>query len=191
MKNFSIAIALTALIAFSLGYFARGVVASIPTNDENSQEATVLGHGVGLATAAPVVLRDDPTDVNAPISTNPDNNAVHTSISSSPRESYLKVKRDRLQDFFLINGIGSERAEQIIQNLVDADHYISEKGNAMIHRRAAESSELIAQGNTVAISATADEKAAINAEKETVYRQIIGEFYEAHENYRLSYQRIF
>ncbi len=61
----------------------------------------------------------------------------------------------------------------------------------MIDRHTAEKAELIAQGGVVGISRTAEEKAQLKAEQETLYRQIFGEYYEAYESYsRFHVQRL-
>lgn len=187
MKNLSITVAVTAMIAFSLGYFARGALELTPNDSKDSEKLTVREHTESPATQAQTIARAEPADVNASFADSLDYEAVITSTRSSPRAPYIERKRDRLGDFFVINGIGSERAEQIIQGLVDADHYIVQKQNAMIDRHTAEKAELIAQGGVVGISATAEEKAELKAEQETLYRQIFGEYYEAHEEYRRSH----
>ncbi len=133
------------------------------------------------------MVRADPNDGNAPRTASLDHREVFITTRSSPRAPRVRRKRDRLGDFFVINGIGSERAEQIIQDLVDADHYIVQKQNAMYDRHTAEKAELIAQGGVVGISLTAGESVELKAEQEMLYRQIFGEYYEAHEEYRRSH----
>ncbi len=189
MKNLSITVAVTALIAFSLGYFARGLVERTPNISRDPEKVTVREQTEIPATQVQTIVRTDPANANAPSAASLDHAAVITSTRSSPRASYVKNKSDRLGDFFLINGIGSDRAEQIIQDLVDADHYVAQKGNAMIDRHSVEKAELIAQGGVVAVTHTAAEKAELKAEQETLYRQVFGEFYEAYEEYRRSYSQ--
>jgi len=133
------------------------------------------------------MVRADPTDGYARSTESLDRAEVFTTTRTSPRAPSVKRVRDRLRDFFVINGIGSERAEQIIQDLVDADHYIVEKQNAMYDRHTAEKAELIAQGGLVEISLTAEESEELKAEQERRHRQVFGEFYEAHEKYRRSH----
>jgi hypothetical protein len=187
MKNLSITVAVTALVAFSLGYIARGPVERAPSISKDSEELTIREDTDGPAAQAHTIVRADPSDVNAPSIASLDYGAVLTTTHSSPRAPRVRRKRDRLGDFFVINGIGSERAEQIIQDLVDADHYIVQKQDAMIDRHTAKKAELIAQGGVVGISLTAGESAELKAEQETLYRQIFGEYYEAHEEYRRSH----
>ena len=187
MRNLSISVAVTALIAFSLGYFARGAVERTPNISEDTEKLAVHENTESPATQAQTIVRTDPNDANTPLTANSDHESVFTSTRSTPRTSYVKNKRDRLRDFFLINGVSHERTEQIIQDLVDADHYIVQKQNAVFDRHRAERAELIAQGGEVEINATAEEKAELKAEQETLYRQVFGEYYEAYEEYRHSY----
>lgn len=187
MKNLFITVAVTALIAFSLGYFTRGAVERTPNISKDPEKLTVREHTESPATQAQTKVRADTYDANAPFTASLDHEAVLTSTRSTPRELHAKNKRNMLGDFFLINGIGSDRAEQIIQDLVDADHYIAQKGNAMLDRHVAEKAELIARGAVVEITHTAEEKAEIKAEQETLDHQVFGEFYEAYESYRRSY----
>ncbi|RLC55221.1 MAG: hypothetical protein DRI30_07940 [Chloroflexi bacterium] len=87
-------------------------------------------------------------------------------------------------DFFLLNDIGSERAEQIIQGLVDADLYIARKRKAMSDRHVADKAEPIAEEDLDRITLTAEEKVELDTEKETLYRQILDEYHEAYESFR-------
>jgi len=187
MKNLSIVVTVTALIAFSLGYLVRGYAERTPNVSEDTEKSTVREHTENSATQAQTIVRADPSNANIPSTASFDHEAVITSTRSTPRELYVKNKRDRLEDFFLINGIGADRAEQIIQDLVDADHYLSQKGNTLIDRRTAEKAEQIAQGGVTGISATAEERAEHAAEKETLHRQVFGEYYEAYGEYLRSY----
>jgi len=187
MKNLTITVAVIALIAFSLGYFARGAVERTPNISKDPEELTVREHIESPAVQAQTIVRADPSDASALSIENLDYGDVLTTTHSSPRASYVKYKRERYGDFFVINGIGPERAEQIIQDLIDANHYIVQKQDAMIDHHTAEEAELIAQGGVVQINPTAEEKADLKAEKETLYRQIFGEYYEAYEEYNRSY----
>jgi hypothetical protein len=189
MKNLSITVAVTALIAFSLGYFVRGAVERTPNISNAPEKSTVREQSEDPATQAQTIVRADPTDANAPFTASLDRNAVITTTSSSPRASFVKFKSDMLGDFFLMNGIGSDRAEQIVQDLVDADHYMTQKANAIINQRSAENSEAIGRGDIVRISHTAEEETELSSERETLHRQVFGEFYEAYELYSLSYQQ--
>jgi hypothetical protein len=187
MKNLSIVVAVTALIAFSLGYFARGPVEGTPNISKDTKKLPVREHTEIPVAQAQTIVCADPRDANAPFTASVDHEAFITSTNSTPRELYAKNKSNRLGDFFLINGIGAYRAEQIIQDLVDADHYLAQKGNAMLDHHTAEKAELIARGDVVEITHTTEEKAEIEAEREKLYRQVFGEFYEAYEIYRRSY----
>ena len=187
MKNLSNTVAVTALIAFSLGYIARGPVERAPNISTDREESAVREHTESPKAPAQTEVRADPNSANGPVSPSPENVAVLTSTSSTPRAAFARNKRDMLGDFFLINGIGTNRAEQIIQELIDAEHHLAEEGNAMLDRAAAQKAELIAQGEVVRVTHSAEEKAELNAERESLYRQVFGEYYEAHEAYRRSY----
>lgn len=189
MRNLTIAVAVTALIAFPLGYLARWAVEPAPSVPNNNETLAVPEHADDPAARAQAKVRAEPNDAIVPLTASLEREEVLTTTRSSPRASYIKYKRDRLGDFFLINGIGAERAEQIIQELIDADHYIVQKQDAMLDRHTAENAELIAQGGVVRISRTAEEKAELKAEQETRYRQIFGEYYEAYEEYDRSYSQ--
>ncbi len=187
MKNLSVTVVVTALVAFSLGYFARGPVERAPSISKDPEELTVREHTESPATQAQTIVRADPREVDAPLTTSLDRKAVLTSTSSTPREMHAANKRRRLGDFFVINGIGADRAEQIVQDLIEADHNRVQKQNAMIDRHIAKKAELIAQGVEVGINLSAEEKAELRTEKETLYRKIFGEYYEALEEYNRSY----
>lgn len=185
MKNLSITVAVVALIAFSLGYFARGLVERTPNISNDADKLAVREYAE--SPEAQTIVRTDPNDANAPFTAVLDQEAVITTTRSRPRAGYVKSQRDRLGDFFLINGIGADRAEQIVQGLIDADHVTGQKGNALLDRRSVENSELIARGGRLGISLTAQEKAELWEEREALYRQVFGEYYEAHEEYNRSY----
>ncbi len=86
-------------------------------------------------------------------------------------------------DFFLLNDIGSERAEQIIQGLVDADLYIARKRKAMSDRHVADKAEPLAEEDLDRIILTAEEKVELDTEKDALYRQILDEYYESYESF--------
>jgi hypothetical protein len=148
---------------------------------------TVREHTESPAIQEQSIVRAEPNDAIAPSIVNLDRKAVLTSTRSYPRELYAMSKRKMLEDFFFLNGIGADRAKQITEDLVDTDHYMAQKGNAMIDRHMAENAELIARGGPVEITHTAEEKAEIKAEKEILYRQVFGEFFDAHKEYSGSY----
>jgi hypothetical protein len=180
-------VAVTAVIAFSLGYFLRGADEQ-PTNmPEHSLALTAPELSESPSTQTQTLVSADPAGSKGAPSAISDHAEVITSTRSTPRAAYVANIQRRLGDFFLINGIGADREEQIIQNLVEADSYISQKANAMIDHRAAENAELIARGEVVEISRTAEEQAEIESEQEKLYRQVFGEHYEAYETYRRSY----
>jgi hypothetical protein len=147
----------------------------------------VPAHTESSATQAQTILRDDTNDANSQLTPSLDRKEVLTSTKSTPRVVFAMSLSKKLEDFFLINGIGADRAEQIIQDLIDADHYLISKGNALLERRLAENTELIERGETVRISRTAEEKAEIGAERETLHRQVFGEYYDAYGLYDRSY----
>ena len=157
MKNLSVTVAVTALMAFSLGYFARGVVEHTPNVSSGPEELALREHTASAATQAQTIVGSDQNDAGAPFIASSNQEVVITSERSSSRERYMKI---RLGDFFLINSIGSEKAEQI------------------------------EEGDEVEIILTAEEKAELYVEQESLYRQILDEYYEAYEEYnRTSLQR--
>lgn len=188
MKNLTIAVAVTALIAFALGYVARGpVVERVPNVSTEPERSADCDCAESAVTQTQTTAHAELRQARPPSIADVDREDVITSTSSTPRAAFVKNKSDMLGDFFLINGIGTDRAEQIVQDLVDADHYIAEKANAMINRRAAENAELIARGDSIRITHTEEEKAEIKAEQETLHRQVFGEYYEAYDVYSRSY----
>ena len=59
MKNPSITIAVTALIAFSLGYFARGTIERAPSISKNPEDSTVRAHAESPAPQEQKMVRAD------------------------------------------------------------------------------------------------------------------------------------
>lgn len=180
-------VAATAVIAFSLGYFLRGAGEQPTSMSEHSFATTAPESTESPTPQTPAVVSTGPADAKGAPSAISERAPVITSTRSTPRAAYVASTRRRLGDFFLINGIGADREEEIVQNLVEADSYITQKANAMIDRRAAESAERIARGEVVEISRTAEEQAEIESEQEELYRQVFGEHYEAYESYHRSY----
>ena len=187
MKKLSISVAVTALIAFLLGYVMRGPIERTSSVSNVTARTTLRNYTESPKTQAQAIMRTDQDDADAPVTTSQDYQAALTSPNSMSRELSAKYKRDRLKDFFLINGIGPDRAEQIVQDLVDADDFVAEMGNAMLDRHTAEKAEMIARGDVVEITYTAEERAELEAEQERLDRQVFGEYYEAYEAYRRSY----
>ena len=193
MKKLSVAVVSIALIAFSLGYMVGGTVdrASNASEDlpQPNDPPQLTGPEQAESSEAKAHSRAgiDPRVADSPVTPSLDRKATLESTSSTPREVYAANKRRRLGDFFVINGVGTDRAQQIIQELIDADHYIVQKQNAMVDRHMAENADLIAQGIEVGISLTEEEKAELRADQERLYREIFGEYYEAHEEYDRSY----
>jgi len=183
MKNLSITVAVTALIAFSLGYIARGAVDRTPNISKVPEELTAREHTESPTTQAQTIVSSEQNDADAPFTTNLNHETVIPNVRSSSREFYMK-KRLGDGDFFLINTIGSERAEQIIQGLVDADQYIAQKRKAMIDRHVAEKAEPIVEEDVDKITLTAEENVELYTEKETLYRQVLDEYYEAYDSFR-------
>lgn len=95
--------------------------------------------------------------------------------------------RLRLADFFRINSISEPIAEQMVQALVDINYRLSERGNAMmaVHKEA--KADAIARGEMVIIERTPEEEAELNALRSALYRDVFGDYYEAHEIYNDSY----
>lgn len=183
MKNLSITVAVTALVAFSLGYFARGAIERAPNVTHASEESTVREQSESPATQAQTFVGSEQNDAGAAFTTNLNHETVIPNVRSSSRVFYMK-KRLGDGDFFLLNDIGSERAEQIIQGLVDADLYVAGKRKAMSDRHVVDKAEPIAEEDVDRIFLTAEEKVELDTEKETLYRQILDEYYEAYESFR-------
>ena len=184
MKNLSILVAVTALIAFSLGYYTRDALERTPNMPEDTEQFTVIEDT--KVPAPQSIVRARPNDESVQTAAGFDHEAISSTIDAARRESRARLKRDRLEDFFLINGIGADRAEQIVQGLIEADYYLEQIQQTMFDRRTAEKAELIARGDEVAISLTPEERAAFEAESEAQYRKVFGEFYEAYEVYEQS-----
>jgi len=189
MKNLSIAVAVTALITFSLGYYTRVALERAPNIPKDTEQFTVLENT--KVPAPQSIVRAELNDESVQTSAGFDHEAISSTIDAAHRESRARLKRDRLEDFFFINGIGADRAEQIVQGLIEADYYLEQIQQTMFDRRTAEKAELIARGDKVAISLTPEERAAFEAESEAQYRKVFGEFYEAYEIYdQSSVQRL-
>jgi len=184
MKNLSIAVLVTALIAFPLGYFVREPAEPSSNISEDPDELTVREHTESPATRAQTIVGSDQNDAGAPFILSSHQEVVITNERSSSRERF---KKKRLGEFFLINGIGSDREEQIIQALVQADLYIALKRKAMIDRHVAELAEPITQEDIDKIVLTAEEKAELYAERESLYRRVFDEYFEAYEEYNRTY----
>jgi hypothetical protein len=182
MKKFSITVAVTALVAFSLGYFARGTVERIPNVSSVPEGSALREHSESPAIQAKTIVGDDRNDADVPISSISNHAVVIPNERSSSRIFYMK-KRLGDGDFFLLNDIGPERAEQIIQGLIDADLYIAQKRKAMSDRHVADRTEAIAEDDLDRIILTAVEKVELDTEEETLYRQILDEYYEAYESF--------
>jgi len=187
MKNISVAVAVTALIAFSLGYFARGAVERTVRPSTNAEKSLAREHTESPATQAQTIVGAEQNDAKAPLIASADKAVVVKGDRSSSRIQYMKI---RLGDFFLINNIGPEREEQIIQGLIDADHYLALKRKSMIDRQLADRAEPIAQEDIDKASLTSEENAELERERESLYRQITDEHYGAFQEYnRTSRQR--
>jgi len=183
MKNLSTTVAVTALVAFSLGYFARGAVERTPNVSSTPEERALREHSENPTTQAQAIVGSEQNDADAPFTTNLNRETVIPNVRSSSRVFYMK-KRLGDGDFFLLNDIGSERAEQIIHGLVDADLYIARKRKAMSDRHMANKSEPIVEEDLDRIILTAEENVELHTEEETLYRQILDEYYEAYESFR-------
>lgn len=187
MKNSPVIVAVVAIAAFSLGYYWRGSdegPADVPVDTE---EPAVREYPELSEAMQPIQSQPVSSDASSPLVAESDRETVMTSTRSSPRLVYVENKRRRLEEFFEINGIDSERAEQIIQDLVDADHYIVQVQNAMYDRHTAEEADSIAHGDQVTINLTPEERAELRSEQEELYQEIFGEYYEAHNAYQRTY----
>jgi len=183
VKNPSIAIAVTALVAFSLGYFARGAVERTLNVPSGSEDSVLREHSESSTTQMQATVGSGQDDADPSLTTNLNQKTVIPSERSSSRVFYMK-KRLGDGDFFLLNDIGSERAEQIIQGLIDVDLYIKRKREAIGTRDVADSIEPLADEESERIILTAEEKLELLTEKETLYRQVLDEYYEAYEEFR-------
>lgn len=182
MKNVSITVAVTALVAFSLGYFARGAVERTPDVFSVTEELASLEHSEIPTTQAQTVVGSEPNGADAPFTKNLIHETEIPNVRSNSRKVFMK-KRLGDGDFFLLNDIGSERAEQIIQGLVDADLYIARKRKAMSDRHVADKAEPLAEEDLDRIILTAEEKVELDTEKDALYRQILDEYYESYESF--------
>ena len=61
MKNISVAVAVTALIAFSLGYFARGAVERTVRPSTNAEKSLAREHTESPATQAQTIVGAEQT----------------------------------------------------------------------------------------------------------------------------------
>ena len=182
MKNLIITMAVTALVAFSLGYFVRGAVERTPDILSITEELASREHSEVPKTQAQIVVGSEQNDADAPFATNLNQEPEIPNVRSNSRAFFMK-KRLGDGDFFLLNDIGSERAEQIVQGLVDADLYIERKRKAMSDRHVADSAEPIAEEDLDRIILTAEEKVELDTEKDALYRQVLDEYYEAYERF--------
>ena len=156
MKNLSITVAVTALVAFSLGYLVRGAVERTPDVLSVTEELASREHSEVPTTQAQTVVGSEQIGADTPFTTNLNRETEIPIVRSSSREFFMK-KRLGDGDFFLLNDIGSERAEQIIQGLVDADLYIARKRKAMSDRHVADKAEPLAEEDLDRIILTAEE----------------------------------
>jgi len=184
MKKLSIAMALTALIAFSLGYFTRGALEGAPNTPKETEQLTVIEDA--MVSEPQSGVRAEPKEENIKITPSSDHEAIRETIDAANRESSAKRIRDRLADFFVINGIGPDRAEEIVRGLIDSRNYLRQIQQTMFDHRTAEKAEQIARGDEVVISLTPEERTAFEAASQAQYRKVFGEFYEAYELYEQS-----
>lgn len=183
MKNLSITVAVTALVAFCLGYIARGSVGRTPNVSDTLGTSAFRKHSEDSTTQSRMNAGTDRSNSDAPFTTNLNRETVIPNERLRSRVFYMK-KRLGDGDFFLLNDIGSERAEQIIHGLVDADSYIARKRKAMSDRHMANRSEPIAEEDVDRIILTEKENVELHTEEETLYRQVLDEYYEAYERFR-------
>ena len=185
MKKFAAAIIVTSTIAFCAGYLFRGSLDRAPTDLETRTQLATSQDSLALeATAASSAVQDDGS---LPTALRPDPDATRGVLEVTNRKSRERVKRGRLFDFFAINGIGEQRAEEIIQSLVEADFRLNQKQQALFDQHTAAKADQIARGEVVGISLTPEQSAAFDVERSSEYRQVLGEYYEAYESYERSY----
>ena len=185
MKKFAAAIIATSTIAFCIGYLFRASLDRSPTDLETrTQLTTSRDSAVPETTTASSTVQDDGS---LPTASPPDLDATRGVLEVTNRKSRERIKRGRMVDFFAINGIGAQRAEEIIQGLVEADFRLNQKQQALFDQHTAAKADQIARGEVVGISLTPEESAAFNAERSSEYRQVLGEYYEAYESYDRSY----
>lgn len=185
MKNLAAAIVVTAVLAFCIGYLYRGSLDRSPKAFEARTQITTPQDSHGLETTT--ATRAEQDDRSAPIALGSGPDATTEVMEVTNRKSRERIKRDRLADFFAINGIGEQRAEEIVQGLVEADYRLNQEQQALFDQHSAAKAEQIARGEVVEITLTPEERAAFDAERSSEYREVIGEYYEAYENYEKSY----
>ncbi len=180
MKSLFTTVAVTALIAFSLGYITRGAFERDSSPSKEREELSVREHPESAESRAQLDESSNQNDVGASGVTGSNQEVIIASQRSKSREHY---KRTQLGDFFLINDIGPEREQQIIQGLIDADVYLELKRKEMIDRHLAAGTEPLTQERIDTIRLTAEENSQLYAEEESLYRQVIDEYYEAFLEY--------
>ena len=185
MKKLVAAIVVTGALAFYIGYMFRGSLDRPPTDPENGTQIATSQDSQGQKT--PTATSTVQGDRSAPTASRPDPDATREVIEVTNRKTRERIKRDRLADFFAINGIGEQRAEEIIKGLVEADYRLNREQQALFDQHTAAKAEEIAGGDVVEISLTPEERAAFDAERISEYREVLGEYYEAYENYEESY----
>lgn len=171
---------MTALIAFSLGYVVRGIVERASNVSNSPEELALREDTESPTTEAQTIVGADQNDAEAPFVASSNHEVVVKGDRSSSRKYHMK---DRLGDFFVINDIGAERKEQIINGLIDADTYIAQKRQSMINRHLADQAGPISQEEIDTMRLTAEEATELYSEQESLYRQIIDEYYEAYREY--------
>lgn len=185
MKNLAAAIVVTGALAFCIGYLFRGSLDRPPMDlDTKTQIATSQDSRGSKTTTA---TSTEQVDRSAPAASRPDPDAIKEVVEVTNRKSRERIKRDRLTDFFAINGIGEQRAEEIVQGLVEADYRLNQEQQALFDRHRAAKSEEIARGEAVEISLTPEQRTAFDAWHSAEYREVLGEYYEAYESYERSY----
>ena len=185
MKKLVAAIVVTGALAFYFGYMFRGSLDRPLTDLETRTEIATSQDSQGRETVT--ATNTAKGDRSAPAASRPDPDATREVIEVTNRKTRKRIKRDRLADFFVINGIGEQRAEEIIKGLVEADYRLNQQQQALLDQHRAAKGEEIARGDVVAISLTPEERAAFDAERSSEYREVFGEYYEAYESYEESY----
>lgn len=190
LKSKLVFLAAAVSAAFTLGFLVRGEFHKPSGDLEYRQQEVATEPAEMIQQSDSRAIRAEEADPKVETSTTSDSTQkVLTSTSRTPREIYAANKRKRLADFFVINGIGAQRANQIIEDLIDADHYIVQKQNVMIENRIAENAEQIAQGVEVNLGLSKEEAEGLASEEDMLYRGVFGEYYDAYKTYESSFNQ--
>lgn len=186
MKRLATTVVGTAVIAFTIGYLVRGGPER-SANERNDDTRISTSQNSQLPTRSTTARQSNRDEEGGTTAAGPDFSATDEVLEEMNRRSRARMKRDRLEDFFVINGIGQQRANNIVQGLVETDVRMQQVQQSMVDQHMAAQAEQIARGDRVGIVLTPEEKAAFEAERASEYREVLGEYYEAYKNYEASY----